>query len=566
MAPRVMVLGLDGATFRFIRPLVAQGRVPALARLMETGASGPLESIYPPHTSAAWPTCFTGQTPGNHGAFNFYELEVEKYTRRGPPTLSTARQGRTIFDVAGKAGMKVAAIHIPMTFPAWRVNGVMFSGYPAPAGSPACAYPRELAARFGDLTGVTWTLNPDKRLAWSRHHIARQAEICEQVLDEVQPDLFMTVFMESDWAHHYLMRYCDSRSPAYTEADARRYGDYINRMYVALDEALTRLLKHAGPETTVIVVSDHGGTVSAPNAFHLNAWLAQQDLFVTAGGDTAKTGYKLARPVIKRLKRFPIRELREQSWMRHVAPLIDGSTKLVKAVGLGGLMDRVYEVADSGAKFDPTRTKAYRFQIVTQAEGVEINLAGRQPQGIVQPGEEYEALRDQLINGLRALRTPDTDEPLMIGVYRREEIFPGKYVNEVPDVIMRLHPMYRVGTNPSGPLFSKLTAADVRGPLSGWHDDYGIMIASGPGVRAGTEVEGARLLNVAPTVMRALGLAAPDWMEGEAQPGVFEQREVELAQVGALVGDQSTQEGEDYSVTADEEQSIRERLENLGYL
>lgn len=187
MAPRVMILGLDGATFRFIRPLVAEGRLPTLAALMERGVSAPLESIYPPHTSAAWPTCFTGQTPGHHGAFNFYELELTKYSRRGPPTLSTARQGKTTFDVASRAGLKVAAIHVPMTFPAWKINGVMFSGYPAPAGSVACAYPRELAARFGDLTGATWTLNPEKRLAWSRQHIARQTEICEQVLTEISP-------------------------------------------------------------------------------------------------------------------------------------------------------------------------------------------------------------------------------------------------------------------------------------------------------------------------------------------------------------------------------------------
>jgi predicted AlkP superfamily phosphohydrolase/phosphomutase len=562
MAPRVMILGLDGATFRFIRPLVADGRLPTLADLMKRGASAPLESIYPPHTSAAWPTFFTGQTPGNHGAFNFYELELKKYSRRGPPTLSTARQGKTIFDVAGGAGLKVAAIHVPMTFPAWKVNGVMFSGYPAPAGSVACAYPRELAARFGDLTGVTWTLNPDKRLTWSRHHIDRQAEICEQVLAEQKPDLFMTVFMESDWAHHYLMRYVDSRSPAYTEADNRRYGDYINRMYTALDEALHRILAFADSNTTVIVVSDHGGTVSAPNAFHLNAWLAQQGLFSAVQSSEARTGYSLARPIIKRLKRFPVRELREQAWMRRFAPIMDGSTKLAKAVGLGKLMESAYEVADSGTKFDPAQTKAYRFQIVTQAEGVVLNVIGRQPQGIVAEGAEYEALRDRIIQELKKLQIPETEERLMLGVYRREEIFPGTYVEDVPDIIMRLHPMYRVGTNPTGPLFTKLAASDVRGPLSGWHDDYGIMIVDGPEVSSGTELSGASLLNMAPTVMRAMGLAAPDWMEGTVQPGVFTS-ERELVEVAVSEGGAGVDE---YAVTEEEEESIKERLQNLGYL
>ena len=192
-----------------------------------------------------------------------------------------------------------------------------------------------------------------------------------------------------------------------------------------------------------------------------------------------------------------------------------------------------------------------------------LNVAGRQPEGIVQEGAEYEALRDQIIEGLKALRTPDTDEPLMVGVYRREEIFPGKYVELVPDIVMRLHPMYRVGTNPSGPLFSKLTASDVRGPLSGWHDDFGIMIVSGPDVPSGSELSDASLLNMAPTVMRALGIAAPDWMEGTVQPGVFAS-ERELVEVAVPTG--GNEERDEYAVTEDEEQSIKERLQNLGYL
>lgn len=568
MPPRVMILGLDGATFHFIEPMVAQGRLPTLAGLMQRGAHGRLQSIYPPHTAAAWSTVMTGMLPGNHGTFNFYELDLNKYSRRGAPTTSDTKRGKTIFDIAGKAGMKVASIHVPMTFPAWPVNGMMFSGYPAPAGSPAVAYPRELAVRFGDLTANTWTRAPERRLAWSRNHIERQTEVCEAVLTEYEPDLFMTVFMESDWAHHYFMRYHDWRSPAFTNADYQKYGDYIDLMYEALDKGLARLLKHAGPETTVIVVSDHGGTVSAPNAFHLNGWLAQQGLLTPAGSNAAQFGYTVLRRVTKTLKKFPVREMKEQRWARYVMPVVSGPLSLASKMGLGGMMDRVYEVNDSGVQIDPAHTKAYRFQIVTQAEGVALNVAGRQPEGIVQPGEEYEALREKIIAGLKELRTPDTDEPLFLGVYRREEIFPGKYTEAVPDIITRLHPMYRVGTNPTPPLFTKLTAADVAGPLSGWHDDYGILIAAGPDITAGAEVEGAMLVNTAPTVLQALGLAAPDWMEGAVQPGVFAGvSERELVTVTAGGADGSTfGDGDEYSISADEEESIKERLQNLGYL
>jgi predicted AlkP superfamily phosphohydrolase/phosphomutase len=573
MPPRVMIFGLDGATFHFIRPLAMAGRLPALADLMARGTSGELRSIYPPHTAAAWSTFMTGELPGNHGVFNFYELNLTRYSRRGRPVTSDALRGRTIFDVASAHGLRVAALHVPMTFPAWPINGVMFSGYPAPAGSPACAYPRTLAATFGRLTGITWTRSPDKRVRWSQEHIALQTDLCEQVLTQEAPDLFMTVYQETDWAHHYLWRYHDPRSPAYTAADARRYGDHIALVYQALDQAIGRLLCYAGPETTIFVVSDHGGTVSAPNAFHLNAWLASQGLFVARTEHATWLSMAFTRQLTRKLRTFPLRELKEQRFARWLLPIINPVLHLARRAGLESLMDHIYQVHDSGASLDPTQTRAYRFQVVTQAEGIALNVAGRQPQGIVQPGAEYETLRDQIIAGLQALRTPDTDEPLMIGVYRREEIFAGRHMEEVPDIIVRLHPLYRVGTNVQPPLFTQLRAADVQGPLSGWHDDYGILIAAGPGIAAGVTVTGASLLNMAPTILHALGLSAPPWMEGTVQEGLFASKAIPVARGSGqwttnLPDSELGSSSEDlkYEISADEEQLIEERLRNLGYL
>ena len=69
---RIFLLGWDGATFDLIRPWVAQGKLPNIARLMETGVHGPLRSTIPPWTFPAWTSFMTGKNPGKHGIFDFF--------------------------------------------------------------------------------------------------------------------------------------------------------------------------------------------------------------------------------------------------------------------------------------------------------------------------------------------------------------------------------------------------------------------------------------------------------------------------------------------------------------
>ena len=561
MAPRVMIIGLDGATFRFIRPLAAAGRLPALAALMARGASGELHSTFPPHTAAAWTTCVTGQKPGNHGTLYFHQLDPSRYSGRGGIVTSDAMRGRTIFDVASARGLRVAAVHVPLTFPAWPVNGVMVSGYPTPMGSPACAYPRDLADSVGKLHAITRTSSPEKRLAFSLARITLLTDLCERTLAEQSPDLFMTVFQDSDAAHHYFWRYHDRRSPAYTESDARRYGDYIPQVYEALDRAVGRILSHAGPETTVFIVSDHGGDMAAPNAFHVNAWLASKGLL--RAHDAAPTLMQ--------------RAYAARRWLLPGA--VRGRlSRLIQRANLEGFD----EMRSGLTQVDWAHTRAYRFMMTAQVEGIALNVVGRQPQGTVQPGAEYEALRDTIIAGLRELRTPDGDEPLVAEVYRREEVFSGLHMDHAPDIVLRLHPLYRVGAGLKPPIFTRLTAADLSGPRNGWHDDFGILIAAGPTVQQGATVPGASILNMAPTFLRGLGLHAPQWMDGTVQEGILTSdaelvpaplvassvaAESDLSEAlhGSPDLDGSNGSGQ-YALSSREEQSIKERLHNLGYM
>jgi len=99
---RLLVIGLDGATFDIIKPLIAQGRQPALSRLVAEGASGPLRSTIPPVSAPAWSTFMTGLNPGKHGIFQWRAYDPTKYTcLDGHLIISSRLAGRTFWDILG---------------------------------------------------------------------------------------------------------------------------------------------------------------------------------------------------------------------------------------------------------------------------------------------------------------------------------------------------------------------------------------------------------------------------------------------------------------------------------
>src|SRR3569832_2836857 len=84
--PKVVVFGVDGATFNVMRPLIEKGRLPHLAKLIKNGVSGPLQSTVPPVTAPAWVSFMTGVNPGRHGIFHFVansHLDYEEGTLLG---------------------------------------------------------------------------------------------------------------------------------------------------------------------------------------------------------------------------------------------------------------------------------------------------------------------------------------------------------------------------------------------------------------------------------------------------------------------------------------------------
>ena len=127
---KVLLVGLDGATFDVLCPLAEAGRLPHLKRILDEGAWGVLKSAIPPITPTAWTSVFTGKNPGKHGIYDFQEIDRQTYHRR--PIHTNRHREKTIWDLLSEAGRRSIVVDVPYTYPPRPLYGRMLTGYGTP--------------------------------------------------------------------------------------------------------------------------------------------------------------------------------------------------------------------------------------------------------------------------------------------------------------------------------------------------------------------------------------------------------------------------------------------------
>jgi predicted AlkP superfamily phosphohydrolase/phosphomutase len=255
------VIGLDGATFAILDSLYARGELPHLAAFRERGVGGVLESVVPPLSPPAWTTAFTGVNPGKHNIYDFFHM-----TASGPQALLTSsldRRARAVWDVLNDAGVRTGMQNIPMTFPPDRVKGFMISGFPFGSAKSGFTYPAELESELGeyplDLFGESIQKGLEGRLLHQfRWTLERHAAVAKKLMVEEDWDLFWVVFTGTDKVQHFFWKFMDPQHPEYDLRMAAQFGSAIHDFWVRVDEIVGELLEIAGPETDVIILSDHG--------------------------------------------------------------------------------------------------------------------------------------------------------------------------------------------------------------------------------------------------------------------------------------------------------------------
>jgi len=548
---KAIFLGIDGATLDLLLPWAEQGKLPNLARVFKQGAYGTLRSTLPPYSAQAWVSMMTGRNPGKHGVLDFFEAGA------GPghhAFISSALiQGEAIWDILSRHGRSVGMVNVPLTYPPVRVNGYMVSGFMTPKGRQDYTYPNELRDEILRVTGQydpdPWDLvDPTKDLATFEQwmDIAEQAAV---FLHQEHPvDVYASVIQAIDQLQHSFWDMLRDENSRETPR-GRQLWPTIEACYAHMDEAIGRRLAWLDGETNLFLASDHGFQ-TVDRWFHVNRWLAQHGYLRFAAADRG-----LGQSLAARLG-WTREDLK--SLVRRLDPL--GLRRLLDRFARASIADRLDDAL--AQPIDWTRTAAYSGS--RTSEGVYINLKGRDPQGTVEPGAQYEDLRTRLIEELLALVDQGTGKPAARGAYRREEIHSGPYVSHMPDILLDFDdkPYLVSESTAARDVFEPILASDIQGR----HHGLGTFAAVGPHIRPGTVLE-ANILDVAPTLLYAMGLPIPDHMDGRVLEEIFTP-EYRQAHHIRLEPTQHLEQRESAAATysQEEEEAMLQRLRDLGYL
>ncbi|MGF1464544.1 MAG: alkaline phosphatase family protein [Sandaracinaceae bacterium] len=501
MSARHLVVGLDGADWAVI-DAIGPASLPTLHRLRAGGAWARLRSVQPPATLPNWTTFLTGVDPGDHGVFDFttragYRVEF---------TAGTAREAPSVASRLDRLGLRAAVIGFPATWPPERLrHGIFVSGWDSPVAFDAdrsfCWPPSlhgALEARFGALRFDDVDEFDAERPGWHDRlpaalveRVRRRADLAEWLLGREPWDLFAVYFGESDTASHHLWALHDPASPRHPRGTrpAERLG--LERVYRALDAALSRLVAAAGRDVGLTVVSDHGSGGSSDRVLYLNRVLAEAGLLAFRPGSTAGALAGWAKD--QALTRLPARARQA-------------------AFGLAGraLPGWLESQARFGA-LDLARTQAFSEEL-NYFPSVSLNIVGREPLGTVRQAERADVVR-RVTEVLLALRDPWSGTPIVRSVWPREDLFSGPYVTRAPDLLLDLHldPRgYSYNLMPSGQAppgtgpWRRLGPEEHLGrkgrSLPGSHRPRGLLLLHGPRVQPVGEIE-ARIADATATLL-----------------------------------------------------------------
>jgi len=542
---KVIIIGLDGATFDLIDPLIAEGKLPTLAMLAQSGTRGHLRSTIPPHSGPAWASFATGMGPGKHSIYAFFQRDYNSYTY--PPINSRFLRGEALWQLVSRAGKRVGVMNVPGTFPPERItNGFMITGMLSPGLKQAFDPPElyeQVLQQAPEYSVEAFTLsNKAAYLEKVKQSIETRKKVALYLLRQYPSDLFVVVFTELDRLQHFFWADMDPHHPSHSPLTTPDLARAIEAGYVALDRAIQELLEAMGQDVIVILVSDHGFE-GVYKVFYVNQWLANHG-YLTFKERRSGSSIQSIKAALQKLGLWKLARR-----IRNRIPKAD----LLRSDNLSYALDIDWE--RTKAAFGPNL-------------GINVNLRGREPKGIVSPGREYAELCNKIQQELESFTDPETKKQVVKKVLRREQVYTGDAIELAPDLrlVMAKSSVYR-GQYAYSPKMGTPQALAYPDQVYGNHAEYGIFIACGPGVRAGVSLKGARIMDVAPTVLNAMDLPIPEVMDGRPLTEIFERDFIHAQrQEKRSLDEKASFDSKDAVFSKEEEQEVLDRLRSLGYL
>lgn len=531
---RTLVLGLDGATFDVLDPLISDGVMPTLAELRDSGASGTLQSTIPPVTGPAWLSLATGLTPGSTGIYDFINRDPDADGFDMTYIDWEDYRGRAVWDYLSDAGNTVGVVDYPTLSNPYDLDGFMIAGgLGSKSHSIAPVELEDSLREFDKPKGHLDLSNDDYETDLSAfmddilENLERRVTIVEHVLAEKSWDFCWAVFQEPDWVQHMMWKVHDSE---HFEADSvtERERELWREFWSTVDNALARCLALVDENTNVLIQSDHGFGPRHNRSLRINKWLVDEGYMIPK--NAAGSHYWLKKRIRNLL------------------------TDVAKAVNLSKWAPNLFEWGRQRTlsfsiqlnAVDLNRTKVFDPGHIGTMGGLYVN------ERVVDPAAAGELLSEIETK----LRQFGDQNGLDFQIDYPEQLY-GHATETSPDMIVRVP-----GTQIEDGDWDEETPVIGNRPnrlsqQSGSHRQDGVLIAAGPDFKE-TTFDEADVFDLAPTLLHCHGVSVPTSMDGKVLTDLLAQEsEVQYAASGGT-DSPNTHSDEDRD-------GLEEQLSNLGY-
>lgn len=536
MAQKIVIIGLDGTNLEFIGSWIKSGELPNLKKILENGVWGEMKSVLPPVTVPNWKCYSTGKNPGKLGIFWWENIDV----KNGRIYLPFHRiyENKEIWDYLSADGKKVGVINVPSTYPPKKVNGFMICGGPD-AKDVGFTYPANLEYYLKEKYNykVHTKMFPikDRRvLEEILTVIESRFKVAKDLLIKNHLDfLHVTIFYINVLQHHF------------------GAGDYTKTGWKVIDKNIGELLEQLDDNYNIIIMSDHGSN-EIKQVFNINNWLETEGYLKLKNMKLLALIHRLG---INREKLSKI--LNNLGFTKRILQIIpDKIINYIPTEEGSFATDATYATTFKAEKIDWKKTK-----VLASGQGpIYINLDRN--------SNEYRELRDKLIEKLETLKNPHTGNQVVEKVYRKEELYVGKFVDEAPDLVADQTP----GTHICGGISSNYVFTPPR-KWKGENKKIGTFIASGKDINEGKKISNISILDLAPTILHLMGTCVPEDMDGRVLKEIFSphsepaRRKVTYSNKKERIKQViQPNKKEEESYAEENKERLMERLEKLGYL
>ncbi len=476
---KVLMIGIDGATFDFIQPFTKSGELKNIKKLMDNGVWGKLKSVIPPISITAWECLCKGKNPGKVGIYDYVMLDTASQNTK----LFSWTAGDNIWDYLGKSGKKSIIFNIPGTYPPKSINGIMISGMLTPAGSSDFSTPKALVGELRRLIPnyepelVKGNVIRDKLdfIPEMSKDLENKSKIIRYLLDQKEWDFFFLVIGSIDTIQHFFWN--DK--------------DVILKFYKKVDNLIGNIIENLNDDTNLILVSDHGnGRIT--KVLNMNAWLREK------GYQKLKSE---AIPITSALESIGVNRRRlllllSKLGLTHVIRMIP--RKIRRRIPQDVITITTEDALENNL-IDWNNTFAVSYGNTNNC----IILNKRNFSLKVFNKKKKELLKD--------LKKFNDGSNLGFRILTKEEVYTGNKIDSMPDIFL-------VYDDKKCVLFSNnITDNEIFTKSPGWvanHSSDGIFIAYGPNIISGKKMNNAKLVDIMATILFMYGIRKPSDSDG----------------------------------------------------